>query len=75
MTNEALKEFKIKMIKRDIDSLISGQQAVDELKAKFDGVEEMDEAEFEGWQEAIRKTEEVIKPMKERVIQLINEVF
>ena len=73
MTNEAIKEFKIKMIKRDIDSLISGQQAIDELKAKLD--DEMPEADYDGWQEAIRKTEEVMKPMKERVIQLINEVF
>ena len=73
MTNEVIKEFKIKMIKRDIDSLISGQQAIDELKAKLE--EEMSEADYNGWQEAIRKTEEVMKPMKERVIQLINEVF
>lgn len=73
MTNEAIKEFKIKMIKRDIDSLISGQQAIDELKAKLE--DEMSETDYNGWQEAIRKTEEVMKPMKERVIQLINEVF
>ena len=73
MTNEAIKEFKIKMIKRDIDSLISGQQAIDELKAKVE--DEMSETDYNGLQEAIRKTEEVMKPMKERVIQLINEVF
>lgn len=73
MTNEVIKEFKIKMIKRDIDSLISGQQAIDELKAKVE--DEMSETDYNGLQEAIRKTEEVMKPMKERVIQLINEVF
>ena len=73
MANEAIKEFKIKMIKRDIDSLISGQQAIDELKAKVE--DEMSETDYNGLQEAIRKTEEVMKPMKERVIQLINEVF